>query len=262
MWRRLVSYEYLLEPIPGQPGQFRFFYLLMAIGMGCALLWVAAMYRERNSPELRRALAAETVLAVAGLSLVACSFAGVPYLSMRILVFGSGLLALLGPVLVWVRLRERPRLVERHLQACIGQLDVLQPSLPRYTSLLLATVHLVGLAALAQHCGWPLWSVWVLLLALFCPSWFLTLRRRAWHVHVEALAPLFLVYTVLAARLLVLIVAKLEGYPHFDLPPPWDRVLSVDLAVLLALPWSLSLQVYAVLRHQRRERALLPAVAA
>ena len=38
MWRRLVSYEYLLEPIPGQPGQFRFFYLLMAIDMGCALL--------------------------------------------------------------------------------------------------------------------------------------------------------------------------------------------------------------------------------
>jgi hypothetical protein len=262
MWRRLVSYEYLLEPIPGPPGQFRFFYLLLALGIGCALLWVASMYRKRSNLELRRALAAETILAVAGLSLVGCSFAGVPYLSMRILVFGSSLLALLGPVVVWVRQCERPRLMERHLQAYIGQLDVLQPSLPRYTSLLLSTAHLVGLAALAQHYRWPLWSVWVLLLILLCPLWWLSLRRRRWHIHVEALAPLFLVYTVLAARLFVLIGAKVVGYPHFNLPPVWERVLSVDLAVLLALPWSLSLQVYAVLRQQRRERALLSAVAA
>ncbi len=261
MWRRLVGYEYLLEPIPGQPGQFRFFYLLLAIGMGCALLWVASMYRKRHSVELRRALAAETILAVAGLSLVGCSFAGVPYLSMRILVFGSGLLALLGPVVVWVRQRERPRLKERHLQAILGQLDVLQPSLPPYTSLLLSTTHVVGLAALAQHYGWPLWSVCVLLVIVLSPLWWLSWRRRGWRVHVEALAPLFLIDAVLVARLFVLIVAKLVGYPHFNLPPPWDRVLSVDLAVLVALSWSLSSQVHAVLRQQRRERALLPAVA-
>jgi len=263
MWRRLLSYEYLLEPIPGQPAQFRFVYLLLAIGTGCSLLLATRAQLKRHDQHLRRALAAETILAAVALLLIGCAFAGVPCLSMRILVFGVNLAAVVYPIVVWVRQREPLNLWQRHRRALSGQMDVVQPSLPWGSLLLLLGVHLVSLTMLTQHYGWLLLSPLLLLAGLLIPQWLFSLSVRRWRVHLEALAPLFLLYSVLATRLMVLISAKvLLAYPGFSLPARWDALLNVDVALFVALSWSLLSQVYAILRYQRRERLLLPGIAA
>lgn len=262
MWRKLLSVEYLLEPIPGQPAQFRLFYFLLSVCAGFGLFLSASMRRKRHDPNLRRALTVEAGLTVMALSSVGFAFAGVPFLSMRILVFGSSWIALLYPILVWVRLRERVNLLGRHRRAWSGQMNVLQPQLPLYTSFLLVGVHFVGLAMLASYYGWPWWSPLLLLFSLLSPQLLFSLSAWRWRVHLEALAPIFLVYAVLAARLLLLIGAKLLRYPHFFLPSAWDTLWNVNWAVLIALPWSFFSQVYAILHHQRREQALLPGIAA
>jgi hypothetical protein len=263
MWRKLLSYEYLLEPLPGPPAQFRILYLLLAVGTGCGLLLTLVMHQKRRGPNLRRILTVEAALAATALLFIVCAFAGVPLLSMRVLVFGSNVAALLYPIVVWVRQREPVDVAKRHRQAWMGEMDVVQPSLPVYTSLLLASVHLAGLLLLTQQYGWPLWFLLLLVVSLLTPQLLTSLGTRRWQVHLEALAPLFLVYSVLVARLLMLILAKLLlAYPRFLLPAPWDTLLNVNLALLIALPWSFFSQVYAILRHQRREQALLAGIAA
>ncbi len=260
--RRLLSYEYLLEPIPGQPGPFRLFYLLLAFGTCCGLLLLTALWRKHRYPRLWRALEAEAVLTLCALLLVACALAGVPFLSMRILVFGANLLAWFLPVIVWAWQREQANVRERVRRALGGQMDVVQPLLPRYTSLLLVGAHLVGLMMLTAHYGWPMWFPILLLLGLLSPQLWFSLRTRRWRVHLEALAPLFWVYGVLVARVLVLVVAKLLAYPHFFLPAAWDNLLNVTVALFVAVPWAFFSQVYSILRYQRHEQAMLPGIAA
>jgi len=262
MWSRLLSVEYLLEPIPGQPGPFRFFYLLLAVGTAGSLL-LAVWQHRRAGQRFWQGLAPQILLAAISCTLLACAFAGVPYLSMRILVFGTSLAAQLYPVVVWVRQRERVNLWERHRRAFSGQMDVAQTLLPWRTWCLLAGLHLAGWAMLAQHNHWPVWVAVLVLIGVLSPQWLFSLQRRRWCVHPEGLAPLLLVYAVLLVRLLLLLGAKLLfAYPHFFLPLPWSQWLNVNVAVTIALPWSVFLQVYAILRYQRRTEALLPGIAA
>jgi hypothetical protein len=258
--RRLLSYEYLLEPVPGQTGPFRFLYLLLGLGTCCALL-VAIRWRGKRTAKLYSPALLETVLSLCGVTLVACALGGLPYLSMRILVLGTNLLAWFFPFVVWMRQRESVDTCQRHLRALAGRQEVVQKLLPRYTSLLLLGLHILGLAAIAAHYRWPLWCPLLLLLALLSPQLAFSFGARRWRVHLEGLAPLLLVYGMLALRLLVLTLAKLLGYPHFSLPAPWDSLLNVDWALLVAIPWALLAQAHSILRYQRREAALLPGMA-
>ena len=259
--RRLLSYEYLLEPIPGQPAQFRLLYSLLALGTCASLLWVTLLWRKAQPSRPKPVVLLEVVLAVLGLSLVACAFAGVPFLSMRILVFSANPLAWLVALLAWVGERERADVGRRQRMALAGKLDVVQPPLPLLTSLLLGGVHAAGLLGLALHyrchLGYPL-----LVLAVVSPQLLLSARVRRWQVHLEGLAPLFLAYGVLLARLLLLVAAKLSGYPHFSLPSPWNGLLNVDFAAFVALPWAFLLQADAVLRYLQRQKWMLPGLAA
>jgi hypothetical protein len=258
---KLLSYEYLLEPIPGPPGQLRLFYVVLALGTGLGLWLLARLWREHHTRPERRALLLGALLALVALFLLLCAWRGLPYLSMRLLVFGSSLLALLDPLVLAVRWRDPLDWRGRHTRALSGQWDVVQPPLPLRSELLLLGLHGLGLLLLVKHFGWPMWSPVLLLDGLLSPQVLFCLRTRRWRVHLEPLAPLLVVYAVLLARLLLLAVAKLSGQPGFALPSGWDAALNVNLACLVAWPWSLLSQLYAILRHQQREGALLPALA-
>ena len=260
--RRLLSYEYLLEPIPGPPGPLRPLYFLLALGTLVLVLFSIVLWRTQRTDTLRRALMVELVLASSAFALLACSFANLPRLSMRILLFGASLLAWLWPVAMYVGMLEPAPIQSSHRRAFAGQIDLARPSLPRYTSLLLLAAHWTGLLALCGHYGWPWWASVALLFGLLTPQLWFSLRQRRWQVGLEALAPLFLPYMMLCARLITLVVLKMRGYPHFALPHPWVSVLNVDLTVAIAFPWAFFAQVHSALRRQRREGALLPAMAA
>ncbi len=262
MWHKLLSVEYLLEPIPGRPGPFRFFYLLLAAGTVGSLLLTAAWQRKPASRRCWQVLGPQMLLAAVAWSLLACAFAGVPYLSMRALVLGANSAALLYPVVSWVRQHERVDLWKRHHRALTGQMDVVQRMLPPGTCCLLAGLHMAGWVMLAEYEHWPVWVAALVLAGVLSPQLLFSLQARRWHVHLEGLAPLLLVYAVLLARLLLLLGAKLLlKYPHFILPTPWSQWLNVNVALVIALPWSVFVQVYAILRYQRRSEALLPGIA-
>jgi 4-amino-4-deoxy-L-arabinose transferase-like glycosyltransferase len=260
--RRLLSYEYLLEPIPGQPGAFRVLYLLLALVTSCFLVGMLTLWRRqrfvRAWPVVRMAIA----LAVFALALVACALAAVPVLSMRILVLGANLLAWLLPTVLWVMRREDARIWEKHRRVLLGQMDMLQPPLLRYTTLLLLGMHTVGLLALSAHYRWPLWIMLLMAIVLLSPQLLFSLLTKRWRVRLEALAPLALLYSLLAGRLAVLTLAKVGGYPHFFLPPMWDGLLNVGVVAAIALPWTFFAQLYAVLSYLGRERWMLLGIAA
>ncbi len=260
--RRLLSYEYLLEPIPGPPGAFRVLYLLLALVTSAVLVWLVALWRRQRSIRARPALVAGTALVVCALALVGCALTGVPVLSMRILVLGTNLLAWLLPTVQLVKRRGDAHLWEKHRRVLLGQMDMLQPPLLRYTSLLLIGMHAVGLLAVSAHYHWSPWTSLLLALVLLSPQLVFSLLTGRWRVRLEALAPIALPYLVLAARLVVLIVAKTGGYPHFFLPPTWDALLDVGVVAAIALPWAFFAQLYAVLRYLGRERWMLPGIAA
>jgi hypothetical protein len=201
-------------------------------------------------------------LALLALFLLLCAFRGLPHLSMRLWVFGSSLLVLLYPLALAVRWRDSLDWRGRQTGALSGQWDVGQPPLPLRSALLWLGLHGLGMLLLAQHYGWPQSSPVLLLAGLLSPQVVWSLFTRRWRVHLEALAPLLGVYAVLLVRLLVLAVAKLSGQPGFALPSPWQTMLNVNIACLVACPWSWLSQLHAILRQQRRQAALLPALAA
>ncbi len=260
--RRLLSYEYLLEPIPGQPGAFRVLYLLLALVTFCVLVWMVSLWRRQRSVRAWPGAKTVTAVAVCALALVGCALVGLPVLSMRILVLGTNLLAWLLPIVLWVKQREDGHTWDKHRRLLLGQMDMVQPPLLRYTSLLLLGMHIVGLLAVSAHYRWPLWCALLLAIVLLSPQLLFSLLTRRWRIRLEALAPLTLLYLVLAGRLAVLILAKLGGYPHFFLPPAWDGFLNVGVVAAIALPWAFFAQLHAVLRYFGRERLMLPGIAA
>ncbi len=259
--RRLLSYEYLLEPIPGQPGTFRVLYPLLALVTSCVLVWMITLWRRQRFGPVWRSIRTATVVAVCALGLIACAVFGLPVLSMRLLVLGTNLLAWFLPIVLWVKQREGGGVWEKHWRGFLGQIDMGQPPLLRYTSLLLLGMHTAGLLAVSAHYRWTAWCALLLAVVLLSPQLLFSLLTRRWRLRLEALAPLMLLYLVLAGRLAVLTLAKVSGYPHFSLPPAWDRCLDVSVVAAIALPWAFFAQVYAVLRYFGRERLVLPGLA-
>ncbi len=257
MWQRLLQPEYLLESIPGQPGQFRVLYWLLAVGsVGAWLLSVAAW--RRNPASRRTATLTSSLLSGLGLALIGCSFAGIPYLSMRALVFTSNVSAALYPLAVAVMRAEPVRVWARHRQALLGQTDESDPPLKLPSQVLLLAGHLLGLALLAQHYAWQPWVLVVCGGLLGVQCW---LAWRWRHVRLEYLAPLLLLYALLLARWLWVAVRVVLGYRGFDLPPDWDARLNVNLALWLTVSWTLGLHAYVVFRERRRERLLAAGLA-
>ena len=259
MWQTLLQPEYLLEPNPGPPGQFRILLLLLGVGaLGGLLLSITLWRRPRGLGW--GIVVSEAALAVLAWTLIACSLAAVPYLSMRVLVFGACLAALALPPAAWIVHAERADVWRSHWRALGGEIGFGEAAIPVGSTLLLTAAHLAGMTLVAGYYHWDPRAGALLLLALLGPQWDRRLRGR-W-VHVEGLAPLFLLYAVLLARWVVLIAAKLFfTYPGFSLPAPWSAWLSVDLTLAIACTWTLATQTYALLRAQRREQILLPALA-
>lgn len=259
MWQTLLQPEYLLEPNPGPPGQFRILLLLLGVGaLGGLLLSIALWRRPRGFAW--GIVVSEAALTVLAWILIGCSLAAVPYLSMRVLVFGACLAALALPLTVWIVHAERADVWRSHLRALAGEIDFHEVAIPMGSTLLLTAAHWAGVTLVASYYRWDPLAGALLLFVLLGPQWERLLRRR-W-VHIEGLAPLFLLYAVLLARWLALIGGKLLfAYPGFSLPTPWSAWLSVDPTLAIACTWTLAAQTHALLRAQRRERTLLPALA-
>ena len=257
MWQRLLQPEYLLEPFPGQPGQFRILYWLLALGSAGAWLLALAVWR-RNPARHRKAMLLPSALSALGLALIGSSFAGIPYLSMRALVFAVNTAAVLCPLAAAVVRAEAVDIWARHRLALLGQTDASDPTLMPSTQALLFAGHLLGLALLAQHYAWRTWTL-ALCLGLLAPQCWLAWRWR--RLHLECLAPLVLLYALLIARWLWIAVRLVLGYRGFRLPPEWDARLNIELALWLTSSWTFGLQGYAILRRLRREQLLAVAVA-
>jgi len=260
--QKLLTYAYWLEPIPGRPASLRLLYYAVAVATACSLAYVLRRLRA-SVAESRPFLWASALLGGAGLALIACAVAGVPLLSMRLLVFGANGLAILCAVWLWLTQREPVDVMRRHALALSGQIDWVSNPLPLPMSLLLLAVHSGGLLAWCVERRWPLTAVPVLLALLLSPQLLSSFRARCFHLRLEALAPLLLLYAVLLLRVLALATAKLLlDFPHFYVPQPWDGVLRVDVAALVAVPWTVLLQLYAQLRSQKRSHVLVSGLGA
>jgi len=256
--QRLLTYAYWLEPVPGQPGLLKVLYYVVAALTACSMVYVYLGFRSSDALVSRRYLWLEVLLCAIGLTLVAAALAGVPLLSMRLLVFAANSLAILCAASLWLSMREPVDVRRRHRFALVAEMDRLEHSLPNLTLLALLTLHSVGLLAWCVQQRWPLGFAPLLLVFLLSPQLLHSLRTRRWCVHIEALAPLLLVYSVLGLRVCALATAKLVfAFPHFFVPQPWDRWLSVDIAALLAVPWAVSLQLHSLLRVQRHGLSLI-----
>ena len=261
--QRLLTYAYWLEPVPGQPGLLRALYYGVAVLTVCSMAYVYRHLRSRGASVSRRCLWLEALLCAIGLMLIASALAGVPLLSMRLLVFGANGLAILGAVSLWLSKREPVDVGSRHRLALVGEIDRLQYPLPTLTLLSLLALHIAGLVAWCVQQRWPLGAAPLLLVLLLSPQFLNSLWTRRWCVHIEALAPLLLIYSVLMLRVCALALAKLAfGFPHFFVPQPLDRWLGVDIVALLALPWTVSLQAYGLLRSRWGGQSLMRAMGA
>jgi len=258
MWQRLLQPEYLLEPVPGPPGQFRILYYFLALASIGSWLLALGLGRQ-NRVRRWQALLPSSLLTVPGLALIGCSFASVPYFSMRALVFGLNVAAILYPLTAAVFQAEPVVVWARHRLALLGQIGMSDPPLRLWTQVLLLLGHSLGLAVLAQH---YVWQPWLLMLCAFLLAMQCWVAWRWRCLRVEYLAPLLLVYGLLFVRLLWIAVRLVLGRRGFRLPPALDACLDVNLALWLAVPWTIGLHCHAFLRQLRRERLLPVALGA
>ena len=124
MWRTMFQPEYLLEPIPGPRGPFRILSLLLALGAVIGWLLALCFWRRRREHAATCSLTVETALAALSLALTGCALAATPYFSMRIVVFGSGLAALIYPIAAQIIRVERANLRLAHQGALSGQIEM------------------------------------------------------------------------------------------------------------------------------------------
>jgi len=256
---RLLSYEYLLEPTPGPPGPFRLLYGLMAAATLGSMLTALLLWRRRCPGWGLQAAALQILTGAAGILLLICAALGIPVLSMRLLVFSSNFGAVLVPPIALVALREPAGVWARHARAARAQLAPHEPPLRAPTQGLLLLMHLIGLAWLCLHMGWPAgWAVFILA-AMLLPQFVQARRVRA---HLEMLGPLFLAYGAMGLRVLALAILKMTGYEPFALPAAWDRALNVEAVAILAISWTLAAQLFAAARTKNREAQMVSMLAA
>ena len=136
-----------------------------------------------------------------------------------------------------------PSLLARHWRALSLRLQLHDPPLAARLSWALLLLHLVGLLAIVRLTHRPAWLALVAVLGLqpLLVAW----KRREWQPCPECLAPLGLAYAVLVLRLMVAVVARLQGLTSgpLSVPEPWGSVLDLNLATAVAGLWALQAQV-------------------
>ncbi len=232
---RLLSSAYWLGPIPGGPAGFRGVYMVLAAAtLGATFAtWIATA----NDKSLRRRwFLISTVASTIGLVLVGCAFRGVPFFSMRLLVFGTTLVAITCPLVAWVVTREPISLAGRHWQAMRGNVTIYDRPFKGTTTALLLALHLAALTLLAWHTGSLGLSALGLGLVVFTV---VDMRRCTGSIRPETLAPLALLYGNLSLRLLFAILAQRNlVYQLPNLSGPFARYLDLPAFASTAFAWS------------------------
>ncbi len=138
-------------------------------------------------------------------------------------------------------------LAARHWRALCLDLRPDDPPFPPGLTLGLIGLHLAGVLALVRIGHRPIWlAAWAgLLLLPLLGSW----RLRRLCLMPESLAPLAVPYVILAVRLALALAARMHGVSGpLHVPEPWGMRLDLDLALALAVPWTLITQAGALLR--------------
>jgi hypothetical protein len=291
--RRTFQADYLLEAVPGPLGRsaplFYALIALLAVGLALSLVCLWA----RGSQGRRKLAWLEALLCALGILLTAARIRQIPILSMRFphhLVVAAAIGCPLGYWLLspsWDRTRQATLAVLRF--SCEpGRAPLPWPAIG-----FLGALHALGVGAVWEFYGLPctyaLWSIPLLLIPqLFLPGLFArptqhlsdnppTLTKTpgvlpapvaqvqvetpgVWPaLYIEALTPLFLPYGVLFLRLvLVAFLRALDpNYQGFDPPEPWATVLSMDVALLLALGYVLLYEQYMLAASRGREANMM-----
>ncbi|GAB4544767.1 MAG: hypothetical protein Kow0063_38590 [Anaerolineae bacterium] len=133
-------------------------------------------------------------------------------------------------------------LVGHHWRALSLNLCLKDQPLPPRQVFLVYVFHLLGLLAIIRLSHQPLWLVLVpvLLIQPVVISW----RQRKLRLIPESLATLFIAYIVLGLRLLIAIVARVQGLTSGSLlvPEPWGTMLNLNIATGLGAAWALMAQ--------------------
>jgi hypothetical protein len=254
--RRLLDLAYLLEPEPGPLGPLLPLYALAGLLLGVGWVWSGVKARPDASPALRMTLWA---LCSLGLILTLARFAGIPFLSMRLLFYGV-LLAAAGVALAGqIGPSRRAALWERLRDAVAFRFDPTRQPLPWGLSLALLALHLPGLLLTLKLLGQPVHNPILAIVLLLLPQVLLWPRLHRPAFYVEALTPILLAYIVLALHLggLVLWRALDRGSAGLRLPPPWATILDPGPYLLLGLVAALAYDLYMLAVAWGRDRSLL-----
>lgn len=254
--RRLLDLAYLLEPEPGPLGPLLPLYVLAGLLLGVGWVWSGVKARPDASPALRMTLLA---LCSLGLVLILARFAGIPFLSMRLLFYGVLLVAASVALAGRVAPSRRADLWERLREAVAFRFDPARQPLPWGLSLALLALHLPGLLLTLELLGRPLRYAIPVIVLLLLPQVLLWPRLHRPAFYVEALTPLLLAYIVLALYLggLVLWRALDRGSAGLRLPPPWATILDPGPYLLLGLVAALAYDLYMLAVAWGRDRYLL-----
>lgn len=254
--RRLLDLAYLLEPEPGPLGPLLPLYALAGLLLGVGWVWSGVKAQPDASPALRMTLLA---LCSLGLILILARFAGIPFLSMRLLFYGVLLVAAGVALAGRVAPSRRADLWERLREAVAFRFDPTRQPLPWGLSLALLALHLPGLLLTLELLGQPLHYAIPVIALLLLPQVLLWPRLHRPAFYVEALTPILLAYIVLALHLggLVLWRALDRGSAGLRLPPPWATILDPGPYLLLGLVAALAYDLYMLAVAWGRDRSLL-----
>lgn len=240
----MLNLEYLLEISPGPPSPpFVPFHLALAV-----LLVVGLLTRPRESPSRSPALSKLTTFLLAlGAGLVGARILGIPYLSIRLLVYGISGTALLA----WGRdlfaLAHQRGWIERQLRILTLSWAGPQAPLPLPALSLLLAAHGLGLALLAAH--FQRSYAWTLLLwvGLAAPLILASFWKRKPLLYEEAFTPLFFGYLVVGLSRITSKALPLLGPQTVGAAPSLlSGALSVEAALLASAAYSVFLQVYVL----------------
>lgn len=241
--------EYLLDPQPGPLSSQNLAVHLAILGLLGLSLAGSLVVRPR--------LYLVTFVSLLTLALILARILEVPFLSMRLLLFT----ALAAWVAVWLGIiwgeAKSRGWMEHLLRLFTFSWDALPPPLPIPIQTISLILHIAGMVLLAHYMGWSYLLGLILLVVLYSPLLIDGLAMRPRVAYLETLAPLYLVYGVVAARWIIGNIVTVPLYDPFAFPNALNAALSVEGWLIAAVAYSLLAQGYVVLWRHRAQGRLL-----
>jgi hypothetical protein len=133
-------------------------------------------------------------------------------------------------------------LIDRHWSALALDLHLEDRPLPSRYALALYGYNLVGLLAIVRLTHQPL--LLALIPVLLLQPLVISLCLRRVYPLSESLAPLIFAYVVLSLRILIAVVARVQGltFGSLSVPEPWGSVLNLYIVVGLSAVWVIMAQ--------------------